>query len=114
MSVMLTNKEAGSAKESASLLNPAAWSASKALRLPAAYPNARTKNTGSNAPTSPPMFMSDSFLRSLELHLRSESENYGALRSSSHVRVVLNDRLQEEHRQWVQKRVEFHSVLRLP
>jgi hypothetical protein len=35
MSVMLTNKEAGSAKDSASLLNPAAWSASKALRLPA-------------------------------------------------------------------------------
>jgi len=35
MWVMLTNKEAGSAKDSASLLNPAAWSASKALRLPA-------------------------------------------------------------------------------
>jgi hypothetical protein len=98
MSVMLRNKEAGGAKESASLLNPADWSASKALRLPAAYPNARTKNTGSNAPTSPLMFMSDAFLRALELHLRSESENYGALRSSSHVGVVLNDRLQEEHR----------------
>jgi len=46
----------------------------------------------------------------LELHLGSESENYGALRSSTHVRVVLNDRLKEEHRQGVQKRVEFNAL----
>jgi len=48
---------------------------------------------------------------SLELHFGSESENYGALRPSTHVRVVLNDRLQKEHRQRVQKRVEFNAVL---
>jgi hypothetical protein len=33
----------------------------------------------------------------LELHLRSESENDGALRASSDVRVVLNHGLQKEH-----------------
>jgi hypothetical protein len=35
MSVMLTNIKAGNAKKSASLLNPSAWSMSKALRFPA-------------------------------------------------------------------------------
>src|ERR1700758_5339802 len=100
MSVMLTNKEAGSAKDSASLLKPAAWSASKALRLPAKYPSARTKNTGSRALTSPPMFIDDllsSLALSLELHLRSESKNYRAVRGASHVCVVLNDGLQQQH-----------------
>src|ERR1700691_2261934 len=97
MSVMLTNKEAGSAKDSASLLSPAAWSESKTFRLPAKYPSARTKNTGSSALTRPPMFMSDSLLRSLELDLRSESENDRVLRAASHVRVVLDDRLQKQH-----------------
>src|ERR1700723_104178 len=101
MSVMLTNKEAGSAKDSASLLNPAAWSASKALRLPAKYPSTRTKNTGSSALTSPPMFMDD--LRSaltvnLEFHFRSESEDDRSLRASADVREVLHDGLQKQHR----------------
>src|SRR5271154_4015050 len=114
MSVMLTNKEAGSAKDSASLLSPAAWSESKAFRLPAKYPSARTKNTGSSALTSPPMFMSDSFLRSLELDLSSESEDDRALRASSHVFVVLDDRLQEEHWQNIQQSVELNSLLGLP
>jgi hypothetical protein len=35
---------------------------------------------------------------SLELHLRSESENDSTLRTSSHVCKVLNDGLQKEHR----------------
>jgi len=34
----------------------------------------------------------------LELHLDSESENYGALRSSPHVRVILYYGLDKEHR----------------
>jgi hypothetical protein len=49
----------------------------------------------------------------LELHLRSESENDGAVRATSHVCKVLNDRLQEEHRQRVQESVEFQAVLGL-
>src|SRR6266849_11143321 len=114
ISVMLTNKEAGRAKDSASLLSPADWSASKALPLPPRYPSASTKKTGSSAPTSPLMFMENSSSSRLELHLCSESENYGGLRSSSHLRVVLNDRLKKEHRQGVQQRVEFNAVLRLP
>src|SRR5271154_6124176 len=114
MSVMLTNKEAGSAKDSASLLSPAAWSESKAFRLPAKYPSARTKNTGSSALTSPLMFMRDSFLCSLEIDLSSESEDDRALRASSHVFVVLDDRLQEEHWQKIQQSVEINSLLGLP
>src|SRR5215471_11733041 len=50
---------------------------------------------------------------SLKLHLASKSENYRALRSSADIRVILNDRLQEEHRRRVQKRVEFDAILRL-
>jgi hypothetical protein len=50
----------------------------------------------------------------LELHLGSESKNYGALRSSAHVSVILNDRLQKEHGQGVQKRVEFDAMLNFP
>jgi len=34
---------------------------------------------------------------SLELHLCSESENHSALRSSAHVRVILDYRLKKEH-----------------
>ena len=32
-----------------------------------------------------------------ELHLRSEAKNNRALYASAHVRIVLNDRLEEEH-----------------
>jgi len=32
-----------------------------------------------------------------ELHLRSEAKNNRALCASAHVRIVLNDRLEEEH-----------------
>src|SRR6202167_3004820 len=98
MSVMLTNKEDGSAKDSASLLNPAAWSASKALRLPAKYPNARTKNTGSSASTSPARFMDGSLSvlhLNLEFHFCSESENDRALRASTYIGVVLDHWLQK-------------------
>jgi hypothetical protein len=35
---------------------------------------------------------------SSKLYLRSESENDRARRPSAHIRVVLNDRLQKEHR----------------
>src|ERR1700677_1272175 len=55
MEVMLTNNDAGSAKFSASLLNPADWSASNWLRLPLKYPSRSTKKTGARAPTSPLM-----------------------------------------------------------
>src|SRR5215469_15469099 len=50
----------------------------------------------------------------LEFNLCSESKNDGMARSSAHVCVVLNDGLQKEHWQWIQKRVEFNAVLRLP
>ena len=59
------------------------------------------KKDGSNALINPPMFR-ESFLPSalrhfLELHFGSESENYGALCPSAHVRVILNDRLKKDH-----------------
>src|SRR6266404_9718703 len=101
MSVMLTNRDAGKANVSASLLKPADWSASKALRLPARKPSARTKKTGVSAPNNPPMFIENlletTAKTSLELDLGSESENYDALHAPTHVRVVLNDRLHKEH-----------------
>src|SRR5258706_1751731 len=114
ISVILTNNEAGRAKFNASLLSPADWSASKVFRLPARYPSARTKNTGSSAPTSPPTFMSDplSVLAScLELHLGSESEDNGAIRASADVGVILDHRLHKEHRHNVQQRVELNALL---
>src|SRR5260370_190534 len=57
--------------------------------------------TGSCAPTSPPTFMNDplSVLAfSLELHPCSESEDNGAIPASTHVGVILDHGLQEEHR----------------
>src|SRR5258708_19656883 len=47
---------------------------------------------------------------SLKFHLRSESKNNRALHASARVRVVLNDRLQKEHRQGVQKPIDLHAV----
>jgi len=58
--------------------------------------------------------MKSTLCTSLELHLCSESKNDCALRSASHIRVVLNDWLQKEHRQRVQQGVEFNAVLPLP
>src|SRR6202041_3215689 len=49
----------------------------------------------------------------LELHLRSESEHYRALLSSSHVCEVLDDGLQQKHRQRVQQRDELNAQFRL-
>src|SRR6266403_1980161 len=116
ISVILTNNEAGRAKFNASLLSPADWSASKVFRLPARYPSARTKNTGSSAPTSPPTFMNDplSVLAScLELHLCSKSEDNGAIPASAHVGVILDHRLQKEHLCNVQQSVELNALLGL-
>src|SRR6266403_3524789 len=114
ISVILTNNEAGRAKFNASLLSTADWSASKVVRLPARYPSARTKNTGSSAPTSPPIFMNDplSVLASwLELHLCSESEDNGAIRASADVGVILDHRLQKQHWRNVQQSVELNALL---
>src|SRR5258706_949734 len=116
ISVILTNNEAGRAKFNASLLSPADWSASKVFRLPARYPSARTKNTGSSAPTSPPTFMNDplSVLAScIEVHLCSKSEDNGAIPASAHVGVILDHQLQKEHVCNVQHSVEVNALLGL-
>src|SRR6267143_287927 len=117
ISVILTNNEAGRAKFNASLLSPADWSASKVFRIPARYPSARTKNTGSSAPTSPPTFMNDplSVLAScLELHLCSKSEDNGAIPASAHVGVILDHRLQKEHLCNVEQSVVAVDIRRTP
>ena len=50
---------------------------------------------------------------SLELHLHSESEHYGALRSSAYVRVILNDRLQKKHRERVARTLLSANVFKI-
>jgi hypothetical protein len=49
----------------------------------------------------------------LEVHLGSESKDYGTVRSSAHVCVILNNRLQKNHRCDIQQGVKFSPVLRL-
>src|SRR5258708_13974300 len=80
------------------------------------YHRARPKNTGSSDPTSPPTFMNDPLsvlASSLELHLCSESEDNSASGASAHVGVILDHRLQKEHRRNVQQTVELNALLGL-
>src|SRR5271163_2046386 len=49
----------------------------------------------------------------LKLHLCSESEDDCTPRAASHIRVILDHRLEKEHRQNVQQSVELNALLRL-
>ena len=56
------------------------------------------------------MQISHSFLK---LHLCSESEDDCTPRAASHVLVILDHRLEKEHRQNVKQRVELNGLLGL-
>src|SRR5215469_7061824 len=64
-------------------------------------PNASTKNKGNNAPTRPPIFMTFTFFFRLKLHFRAKPQNHRVMASSADVRVILDNRLEEKHRQRV-------------
>ena len=113
---MLTNRDAGNAYEVASLLNPAAWSASKGgIPLAGNIAEGKDKEYGKQGSyKSTDVHTEIPFRTLLKLHLGSESENHGVLSPSADIRVILNDRLEKKHRSNVQKRVEFKAVFRFP
>jgi hypothetical protein len=52
--------------------------------------------------------------RSLELHLRSESDNDGVPRPSAHIGVILHDWLKQDHRSDIQENIELKAVFGIP
>jgi len=45
----------------------------------------------------------------LELHFGSESDHHGAFRSSAHVRVLLDDWLEQDHGRDIQENIELEA-----
>src|SRR5580704_5692033 len=54
------------------------------------------------------------FFSFLKLYLRSETKNDRMLGTSARVRVILNDRLKKNHWAYVEKSVEFNTLLWSP